>query len=66
MQHVTIASPHYHTRYYTFSLSLAPKLFATGYHALPSNIYKKMYINIIFEKWTITRGHPLQIASKPC
>ena len=36
-------------------------LFATVYYALPSNLQKKMYINIFKKKTMVTCGNPLQI-----
>ena len=57
----------YHMRYDTFSLSLAwfgdyLQRFTTRYR----QIYEKMYTNSFLKKLTVTRGNPLQIASKPC
>ena len=36
-------------------------LFETVYHALLSNLQKKMYINIFKKKTMVTCGNPLQI-----
>ena len=53
--------------YHTFPLSLA---WFGGYLQRVTTryrqTYKKMYINILLKKLTVTRGNPLQIGTKPC
>ena len=71
MQQVAITSTRchtcYHTRYRTFSLSLA---WFVGYLQRVtthySQIYKKMYIKTFLEKLVVTRRKPSQITPKPC
>ena len=62
MQHVTIISKCYFTRYHTFSLSLA--WFVASCNALPCVTVKfiKKYILMFFKKMTVTCGNVLQIA----
>ena len=67
MESITITSTHYHMRYDTRYIHFLSGLhglglFATGYHVLLSNLYKKMYINIFLNKLTVARGNPLQVA----
>ena len=66
MQHATITSTRYHMCYNFSQFSMVWGLFATAYHALLSNLYKKMDISIFLKKLTVTRGNPLQIAPKSC
>ena len=53
--------------------SMVWRLFPMTYHALPSNLYKKMYIFFLKQlrvnvvtRWEGERGNPLQIVLKPC
>ena len=63
MQPVTITSTCYHTRYHTFSLSLAWfGAICNTLQRVTVKFIKKMYINIFFKKLMVTRGNPLQIA----
>ena len=58
-----------HTIPYIFTqFSMILGLFETCYHMYKIyknlQIYKKMYINILFKKLMVTRGNPLQITPK--
>ena len=68
MEHVTITLTCYHTRFHTFSLSLA---WFGGYLQRVTTRYRQFFkknidIHFFFINLMVKRGNPLQIAPEPC